>query len=83
MLNVSNLKGARGFDSNFSFDCIIILQNVLSNIVIIIDLLLVTFLQGIIYLGFLIASNDIWFAILQWVSISWKIKGNPELLSIL
>ncbi len=44
-----NLKGVRGFDGKFPFDSIIILKYVLSNIIIIVNALLIVFQECIIY----------------------------------
>ncbi len=42
-MNMYNLKGSVGFDGKFPFDSIVILEDLLSNKIIVIDVLLVVF----------------------------------------
>ncbi len=58
-LNVDNIKGAGGFDSKFPFDCVVILEDLLSNKVIIINLPLIAFQKGIAHKCFSNASDGL------------------------
>ncbi len=44
-----NLKGDRGFDIKFPIDSIIILKDMLSNVIILVNVLLVVFQKRIFY----------------------------------
>ncbi len=52
-----NLKGAGGFDRKFPFDSIIILEELFSNLIVIVDVLLIVFQKGIICQSFPIAGE--------------------------
>ncbi len=48
-MNTNNLKGARGFDDKFPFDSINILEDLLSNVIVIVDASLIVFQKRIVY----------------------------------
>ncbi len=58
-MNMYHLKGTGGFDSKFPFDCVVILKDLLSNKVIIINALLITFQKNVVHLYSSIASNGL------------------------
>ncbi len=48
-MNTYNLKGTRGFDGKFPFDSVIILEDSLSNTIVIVDMPLIILQKHIIY----------------------------------
>ncbi len=47
-MNAYYLKGVRGFDHKFPYDCVVILKDLLSNEVIIIYVLLIAFQESVV-----------------------------------
>ncbi len=56
-MNTYNLKGTRGFDGKFPFDNIIILKDLFSNIIVIVNTMLIVFQKRIVKQCFAIAGD--------------------------